>query len=120
MQPSPQPTPIPTPRAKHALKIKLLMKWTWRFAVTTLRLTRIGHFPHSTRLTVSCKGRGCGRPAKLSARGPKAVHRLLKRLTGHRYRAGDVLTITFTAHGWKRERAQITIRNGRLPRVARA
>jgi hypothetical protein len=31
-----------------------------------------------------------------------------------------VLTITFTAHGFKRERARITIRNGRLPRVARA
>jgi hypothetical protein len=120
VQPSPQPTPIPTPRARHALKIKLMMKWSWRYAVTTLRLTRIGRFPHSTRLTVSCKGRGCGRPSKLSARGPKGVHHLLKRLTGHRYRAGDVLTITFTAHGWKRERARITIRNGRLPRVARA
>jgi hypothetical protein len=45
---------------------------------------------------------------------------LLKRLTGHRYRAGDVLTVTFTARGWKRERARITIRNGRLPRVSRA
>jgi hypothetical protein len=120
IQPIPQPTPIPTPRAKHALKIKLLMKWSWRYAVTTLRLARVGHFPHSTRLTVSCKGRGCGRPGKLSAAGPRGVHRLLRRLTGHRYRAGDVLTITFTAHGWKRERARITIRNGRLPRVSRA
>jgi hypothetical protein len=120
VQPTPQPTPIPTPRAKHALKVKLLMKWSWRFRTTTLRLTRVGHFPHSTRLTVSCKGRGCGRPAKLSATGPKGVHRLLKRLTGHRYRAGDVLTITFTARGWRRERARITIRNGRLPRVTRA
>jgi hypothetical protein len=120
VQPTPQPTPIPTPRARHALRIKLLMKWSWRFATTTLRVTRVGRFPHDTRLTVSCKGRGCGRPAKLSAAGPRGVHRLLKRLTGHRYRAGDVLTITFTAHGWKRERARITIRNGRLPRVARA
>jgi hypothetical protein len=48
------------------------------------------------------------------------MHRLLKRLTGHRYRAGDVLTITLTANGWSRERARITIRNGRLPRVRRA
>jgi hypothetical protein len=62
-------------------------------------------------------GRGCGRPAKRSAAGPKGVRRLLKRLTGHRYHAGDVLTITFTARGWKRERARITIRNGALPRV---
>ncbi|HEX3691186.1 MAG TPA: hypothetical protein VHV28_15910, partial [Solirubrobacteraceae bacterium] len=120
VQPTPQPTPIPVPRAKHALKIKLLMKWSWRFGTTTLRLTRVGHFPHSTRLTVSCKGRGCGRAAKRGAAGPRAVHRLLRRLTGHRYHAGDVLTITFSARGWTRERARVTIRNGRLPRVARA
>ncbi|MFZ1994469.1 MAG: hypothetical protein WAU75_10185 [Solirubrobacteraceae bacterium] len=120
VQPTPQPTPIPTPRAKHALKVKLLMKWSWRFGTTTLRSARVGRFPHSTRLRVSCKGRGCGRPAKVSAAGPKGVRRLLRRLTGHRYRAGDVLTITFTARGWKRERARITIRDGRLPRVSRA
>jgi hypothetical protein len=95
------------------------MKWTWRFATTTLRLTRVGRFPHSTRLTVTCRGRGCGRPAKMTAAGPKGVHRLLSRLRGHRYHAGDVITITFTAHGWKRERARVTIRNEALPRVAR-
>ena len=120
VQPTPQPTPIPTPRARHALKVKLLMKWSWRYRTTTLRATHVGRFPHSTRLTVTCKGRGCGRPAKVSAAGPRAVHRLLKRLTGHRYRAGDVLTVTFTARGWKRERARITIRNAQLPRVSRA
>ena len=119
VQPTPQPTPIPTPRARHALKIRLLMKWTWRFGTTTLHGMKIGHFPHRTRLAVTCRGHGCGRPAKLRASGPRAVHHLLTRLTGHRYHAGDVLTITFTAHGWTRERARITIRNGRLPRVAR-
>jgi hypothetical protein len=120
VQPTPQPTPIPAPKGKNALKIKLLMKWTWRFATTTLRLTRIGRFPHRTRLTVSCKGRGCGRPATVSAAGPKGVHRLLARLRGHRYRAGDVVTITFSARGWRRERARITIRDAGLPRVKRA
>ena len=120
IQPTPQPTPIPTPRARHALKIRLVMTWSWRFATTTLRQARVGRFPHATRLTVTCKGRGCGRPRTVSAAGPRAVHRLLKRLTGHRYRAADVLTVTFTARGWKRERARITIRNGRLPRVSRA
>jgi hypothetical protein len=120
IQPTPQPTPIPTPRAHHALKVKLLMKWTWRFATTTLRLTRVGRFPHRTRLTVTCSGRGCGRPRKMTAAGPKGVHRLLSRLRGRRYHAGDVLTITFTARGWKRERARVTIRNEALPRVARA
>jgi hypothetical protein len=120
VQPTPQPTPLPTPRARHALRVKLLIKWSWRFGTTTLRFTRVGRFPHRTRLTVACKGRGCGRPGTISATGPKAVHRLLKKLTGHRYHAGDVLTITFSARGWKRERARITIRNGRLPRVTLA
>ena len=120
VQPTPQPTRLPTPRARHALRVKLLIKWSWRFGTTTLRLTRVGRFPHHTRLTVACTGRGCGRPATMSAIGPKAVHRLLKKLTGRRYHAGDVLTITFSARGWKRERARITIRNGRLPRVTRA
>jgi hypothetical protein len=32
VQPTPQPTPIPTPHARHALKVKLLMKWSWRSA----------------------------------------------------------------------------------------
>ncbi len=120
VQPTPQPTRIPTSRARHALKVKLLMKWSWRFDTTTLRLTRVGRFPHGTRLTVACRGRGCGRPAKLSATGPRGVHRLLSRLRGRRYHAGDVLTVTFSARGWKRERARITIRSGRVPRVARA
>jgi hypothetical protein len=120
VQPTPQPTPLPTPHARHALRVKLLIKWTWRFGTTTLRLTRVGRFPHSTRLTVACRGRGCGRPGTMSATGPKAVHRLLKKLTGHRYHAGDVLTVTFSARGWKRERARITIRNAQLPRVTLA
>lgn len=120
VQPAPQPTPLPIPKTRHALRIRLLMKWSWRFGTTTLRETKVGRFPHRTRLTLTCRGRGCPRPHKLSAAGPKRVHRLLRRLVGHRYRAGDVLTITFTAPGWRRERARITFRNGRLPRVSRA
>jgi hypothetical protein len=120
VQPTPQPTPIPAPRTRHSLRVKLVVKWSWRYRTTTLRGASVGRFPYRTRLTVSCKGRGCGRPDTLSATGRKAVHRLLNRLVGHRYRAGDVLTVTFTAKGWRRERARITIRNGRLPRVTRA
>jgi hypothetical protein len=45
---------------------------------------------------------------------------VLKRLIGRRYRAGDVLTVGFTARGWKRERGRITIRRDRKPLVARA
>lgn len=107
-------------RGRHALKIKLLIAWTWRFGTTRIHKTKIGHFPHRTHLTITCKGKRCPRPLKLAAKGPKRIHGLLHRLLGRRYHVGDVLTVTFTARGWKRERARITIRRGRKPLVARA
>jgi hypothetical protein len=120
VQPTPQPTPIPVPKGRHALKIKLVIKWTWRHGTTTLSGYKVGRFPHSTQFTVICAGKRCPRPLKASATGPKRIHALLRRLVGHRYHAGDVLTVTFTAKGWSRERARILIRDGRKPRVARA
>jgi hypothetical protein len=120
VQPTPQPTQIPLGKGKHALRITLVIKWTWRRGTTRVSKIAIGHFPHSTHFTLACKGKGCARPVKLAAAGPKRIHAALKRLIGRRYRAGDVLTVAFTARGWKRERARVTIRNGRLPRVARA
>jgi hypothetical protein len=38
-------------------------------------------------------------------------------LAGRRYRAGDRLFITFSAPGRRPERAEVIIRNGKLPRV---
>jgi len=58
-----------------------------------------------------------GMALKLAAKGPKHIHALLKRLIGRRYHVGDVLTVTFTAKGWHRERARIMIRRGRKPPV---
>jgi hypothetical protein len=120
VQATPQPTQIPLGKGKHALRIKLVIKWTWRFGTTRVSKVAIGHFPHSTHLTLSCKGKGCARPLRLSAAGPKRIHALLKKLIGRRYRAGDVLTVAFTARGWKRERARIVIRRSRKPLVTRA
>jgi hypothetical protein len=120
VQPAPQPTQIPLGKGRYTLKIKLEMKWSWRFGVTTLRKTTIGRFPRSTRLSMTCTGSGCPRPLKLTAAGPKRIQALLKRLIGRRYRAGDVVTVTFTARGWGRERARVTMRSGHLPRVTRA
>jgi hypothetical protein len=120
VQSTPQPTQIPLGKGRHALRIKLLIKWTWRYGTTRISKIEVGRFPHRTHFMLSCKGKGCARPLKVSARGPKRIHSLFKRLIGHRYRAGDVLTVTFTARGWKRERARITIRRSRKPLVTRA
>jgi hypothetical protein len=117
VQPTPQPTPIPLPTGKHALRIKLVIAWTWRYDTTRVKHITVGRMPHGTRFTLACRGKRCPRPLKLAARGPKRIHRLLKTLIGHRYHAGDVLTVSFTAKGWRSERARITIRRGRKPLV---
>lgn len=110
----PVSTTLPRSRGRHALKIRLALSWTWRYAITRLEKASVGRFPHRTRLTVVCAGRGCSRHGR-SAVGPKAVHRLLARLRGNRYRSGDKLRITFTARGWRAEQAEIVFRFGRLP-----
>jgi hypothetical protein len=120
VQPTPQPTTIPLPKGRHALKIKVVIKWTWRYGTTRIGKIKVGHFPHSTHLSLTCKGRGCPHPLKLSAKGPKRIHALLKKLIGRRYHAGDVLIVAFTAKGWRRERARIAIRRARKPLVTRA
>src|SRR6201999_105549 len=74
VQPTPQPTTIPLGRGRHALKIKLVIKWTWRYGTTRVSKAKIGRFPHSTRLTLTCTGKGCPRPQKLTAKGPKRIH----------------------------------------------
>jgi hypothetical protein len=110
----PVPTPAPRPRA---LRIRLRIAWTWDRATTRLRRTKVGTFPGRTRLYLQCRGRGCPRNSRLTATGIGAVHRVLRRLNGRRYRAGDRLYITLQAPGWRSERAEVDIRWGRLPRI---
>ena len=49
---------IPLGTGTHALRIKLVIKWTWRYGTTRIRKVTIGRFPHSTHLTSPAKGRG--------------------------------------------------------------
>jgi hypothetical protein len=114
---TPVPTTLPRPRARHALKVWLSLGWTWDHAVTRLRTVRAGSFPGRTVLTLRCRGRGCPRGTTLRATGRRGLHRLFRRLSGRRYRAGDHLTVTLTAPGYRPERAEVTIRNGRIPEV---
>ncbi len=108
--PGPRSTPASRPPARtpacasSSTPLRAVPPWRWT----------------TSRSTVSCKGPRCPRPLTLRAHGAKRIHGLLKRLVGHRYHVGDVLTVTFTANGWTRERAKITIRDSRKPRVALA
>jgi hypothetical protein len=115
-QPVTTPVPQPPPRPR-ALRIRLQISWTWDRAMTQLRRTKVGTFPGRTQLHVQCKGRGCPRHSRLSATGIRDVHRLLRRLGGRRYRAGDRLFINLQAPGYRAERAEIDIRWGLKPRI---
>ena len=114
---TPAPTPIPPARGRHALRVRLVLSWTWNGRSTWLHRAKIGRFPGRTTLSVRCSGRGCPRPARLSARGSRAIHRLLRRLEGRRFRSGDVVSVSLTAPGYTAERARLTVRTGRKPRV---
>lgn len=117
VSPTPVPTPIPLPKAPHHLNVRLVLSWNWRGGTTWLAKATIGRFPARMRLTIRCSGRGCGHSRKVTARGRRSVHRVLRALVGGRYRAGDVLHIKFTAPGLTPERAEVIIRDGRKPRV---
>lgn len=112
--PVPVPVPEPAPRPR-ALRARLTMSWTWNGRHTELRGVRVGRLPAATRVEERCAGRECPRPRAARAAGARGVRRLLRSLAGHRYRAGDKLLITLTASGWIPERAEITIRSGRVP-----
>lgn len=114
--PVPVPVPEPAPRPR-ALRVALTISWTWNQANTQLHTVRLGSFPAATRLVVQCLGSGCPRPRVASASGRRQVQRLLRRLEGRLYRAGDRLMISLRASGWKPERAEIKIRSGQVPTV---
>jgi len=116
-------TPVPVPAHKHArhsrqLCVQLKLGWTWHGRTTWLRTVKIGKVPRQTGILVRCLGRGCQRPASVRAHGERRLDQLLSRLRDRRYRAGDRLLLTLAATGWTPERIKVTIRSGKLPRVA--
>jgi hypothetical protein len=115
---TPVTTPVPQPASgPRELRVKLAIGWTWNRTHPWLRRVRVASLPGMTKLSLRCEGRGCPRPRRDFADGSKAVHRLLRRIVGRRYRAGDRLLLTLAAPGWLSERAQIRFRWGRLPGI---
>ena len=116
---TPVSTPIPRPTVRHALKVRLVLAWTWRGDTTWLHEVKIGTFPGHTRLSIRCASRGCPPHRSRTARGRAAIRRLLRTLAGGRYRSGAALFITLTAAGYLPERAKVIIRSGRKPAIKR-
>jgi hypothetical protein len=113
--------PPPPPPATHGsghgrrLRVSLRLKWAWNRGHTELVWLKVGHHPRSVSVSVSCRGRGCPLSA-VSARARK-LPRLLVALDGQVYGAGDRVVITLRARGYGRERVELVIRNGRIPKV---
>lgn len=112
----PAPAPGPAPR-ERALRVKLRITWAWHQAITELRKMKVGSIPRHTSVLVRCLGHGCPRPARATATGAHGVRRVLRRMVGRQYWAGDRLRISLQAAGWIPERAQIDIRAGRKPKL---
>jgi hypothetical protein len=114
---TPVSTPLPVARGPRALRVKVELSWTWNGAHIRLRKVKVGTMPGDTQLTMRCTGGGCPRHSGVTASGVRTVRRSLLKLAGHRYRAGDVLSVKLTAKGWKQERARIFFRDGKKPLI---
>jgi hypothetical protein len=112
---TPVQTPLPVGKGKGALRIKVELSWTWNGAAIRLRKVKVGTMPGDTKLTMGCDGKGCPRHSGSKFSGARKVRRALLRLAGHRYRAGDVLTVKLTAVHYRQERARIFFRDGKRP-----
>jgi hypothetical protein len=122
VSPAPVTTPVPTPapvtHGLRALRIRMAIGWTWDRSVTRVGRVRVGTAPGRVRLSLTCRGRGCPRHRR-PARGVglRALHRLLARLAGRRFGAGEGLLVSLSAPGYRAERILISFRWGRLPQV---
>jgi hypothetical protein len=114
---TPASTSVPQPTTPHELAVKLQISWPWNATTTRLRGTQLGSLPGRAQIFVQCRGRGCPGKRNLSADGARNVRRLLRRLHGKRYRAGDRVLIILKAPGYLPERALVKIRDGSLPQV---
>ena len=114
---SPVATPLPVAHGVRALRIKVVLSWTWNGAAIRLRKVKVGTMPGDTELTMSCQGGGCPRHSAAKLTGARKVRRALLRMAGRRFRAGDVLSVKLTAAGYRQERARIFFRNAKRPLI---
>jgi hypothetical protein len=109
----PVATQLPTSHRRRALRVRIIVSWTWDRQWTRLTRIRVGRLPRHATITVTCRGRSCPRRAhEASARHLKSFRRAL---AGTRFHAGDRILIVIRAPGAAPERVEVFIHNGRLP-----
>jgi hypothetical protein len=105
---------VPTRTKLPRLRVRIVMHWTWDYGVTHLHRITVPHMPRNATFAIKCKGKGCRQRAQV---GSRRLRRLIGRLDGRAYRAGDRIVITITERRHKPERIEIEIRYGRSPRA---
>jgi Carbohydrate binding domain len=104
---------LPTSHKRRAVKVRLIVSWSWNHAHTRLTRIRAQHLPRDTSINVTCRGRGC--PQRAHATDDRRLRSLLKSLAGTRFHAGDRVLIVLRAPRKSPERIEIFIHNGRMP-----
>src|SRR6185437_3564248 len=79
---TPVSTPLPVAHGVRALRIKVVLSWTWNGARIRLRRVKVGTMPGDTKLAMGCQGSGCPRHSAAKAAGARQVRRALLRLAG--------------------------------------
>jgi hypothetical protein len=115
--PAKKPDPVvrvPTPTKLPRLRVRIVMHWTWDYGVTHLHRIAVPRMPRNATFAIKCKGKGCRQRTHV---GAHRLGRLVRKLDGRAYRAGDRIMITITERRHKAERIEIQIRYARSPRA---
>jgi len=109
------PRTAPRRRRHRRLRVKVALAWEWNLRRTQLQRLELGRHSRHVRISVACRGQGC--PQGTRSAGAHKLARLQRALDGRVYHAGDRLTITLSARGFDRERVEVVIRDGRIPKI---
>lgn len=108
------PQTTPKPRGARAIRAQFVIGWNWSGTTTTLNTIKVKHLPRASGVTATCTGRGCPKLRIGHVNAPQ-ISRLLHRLKGRRFRAGDRLNLTVTQRHHRPERIRLTFRAGAEP-----
>jgi len=113
--PATAPTPTTTPAAHgpKAIQARFRIKWHWAGQWTRLVKITAEHLPRRSYVHFACVGKRC---PKFRGVGSRHLKRLLHKLDGHVFKAGDVLQLGVSKHGLRTERIRLKIRWGEAPR----
>jgi len=109
---------VPVPVRPHHVKVKVTVKWRYQGPITRMEQLTVGRMPRHAQLTAYYRQKDHRHQHKRVASSKHQVDSLVHWLKSWRYRPGDRLWLKISRSGYLAERAQFTIRDGRLPKLA--